>query len=348
MTSSKGIKLGIVQGMPDSEYHAIAEKESERFYSSSQLKDMLNDPEIFHGKYIAGTIKKENIPAFDIGRYFHTAILEPEKTGTDCAVYQGIRRGKKWEEFLAENEGKAIITETELAKANNLIEAVKASPIAMEVLSGGTPELSCFAEIHVSEFGHVFITDKAGEIRVLDLYRGWIPSYEGLKLGETITLRIKVRADYHAIQDGKACIADLKSTSGNVKNVYSIRNKIKEYYYDLSAALYLDIFNAALYRENVEVIPADKFYWIFASKDAPQCKTYLATPKMISVGRSKWKKAVNMLADHITRNWTFVDELDTLDPLPFEEEWLTNNQEPRGTRYGSTQKVTLISDIDVL
>ena len=52
--------------------------------------------------------------AMEFGRAFHLAILEPQVFSEQVVVYTGkTKRGKAWDEFCQENEGKTIVTEIE-------------------------------------------------------------------------------------------------------------------------------------------------------------------------------------------------------------------------------------------
>ena len=296
------MKLGIVTDLTSEEYHNMGGT-----FSSSQLKTMLEDPEMFYRKYITKEIERESIPAFDIGTYFHTAILEPEKLSHECAVYGGIRRGKEWEAFKVVNAGKAIITTTELDQANSLIYAVKSSPIAQEYLGKGKPEISCFAELYIF---HTEIYCN-GLLLTPD---GWVETnYFSLAKSKGLKVVVKVRAD---LLGDTGFILDLKSTTGNVKDARSMRTKVSSYSYDLSAALYLDIFTAAggrLYKT---------FIWTFASKDYGNCQNYIASDTNIKIGRAKWSKAVCLLVERIESGWKFPDEMMILEPQFFETEWI--------------------------
>lgn len=276
-------------------------------FSSSQLKTILDDPEIFYKKYVIKEIEREEMSAFDIGTYFHTSILEPDKLQSECAVYTGVRRGKEWESFKLLHKGKAIITSSELTQAETIIKAVKASTIANEYLSKSKVEVSCFNLIYVY-LGDVYCN---GHILT---EKGWYINETGYKFAQKkgVEILLKVRAD--AL--GEDFILDLKSTSGNVKNDHLMRSKVSSYSYDLSASLYLDMFSI----ESGKTY--EKFIWTFASKDYGNCKNYVASEKNIKVGRAKYKKALVLLSEYLKNNWQFKDELSTLEPQFFELEHL--------------------------
>jgi hypothetical protein len=282
-------------------------------YSSSQLKDAIADMEVFYKKYISKEIGREEIDAFSTGTYFHTLVLEPHLIDKECAVFKGVRRGAKWEAFKAENEGKAIITEKQKAQAERMAKVTKESPIATELIDKSTPEVSAFLTLLVDfENNEVYTYDK--EMRLTT--HGWeFLDFEVPEISETARyLTFKVRADALGIEDGY--ILDLKSTTGNAKDEYSIRKKVSNYSYDLSAAMYLDIFSAVYGKD------FDTFYWTFASKDYDNCKNYRASLKNILVGRAKWKKAVIEIAKAEANEWVFEDEMAVLEPEMYQLEWI--------------------------
>lgn len=287
-------------------------------FSSSQLKTMLEDPEIFYKKYITHEIPREDNPAFAVGTYFHTAVLEPEKLAEETAIFLGAtRRGAAWEEFKELHKGKAIINKTEKETAERMVKAVNESPISMGFINTSTPEVSAFIEVYV--LGKEVFTFKDGVCYCL-LLTGWTPT--SLDFDEDdikdfgVKLVLKVRAD--SLGKGTGTISDLKSTSGNVKKAHEMQSKIGSYNYDLSAALYLDIFTL------VSGETYDKFVWIFASKDkeTPSAMSWVASDKNIMVGRAKWRKAVVLIAKYMATNWTFQDELGVLEPAHYLMDWL--------------------------
>lgn len=293
------LKEGLFNDISSEEYHTISGS-----YSSSQLKDILEDPELFHAKYIAKTIARKTMSAFDIGTYFHTWVLEPEKLDIECCVYEGKRIGKNWDAFKAHNMKKTIITKTELLVAKGLVDVVLNSPIAAGRLKRGTPEVSCFLKVRVWHGDIYAITWK----KVLGRY-GWEDTVVPAK---GVDIWLKVRADWL----GESFVLDLKSTRGNAKNERAMRNKVSELNYDLSAALYLDIFSAAKQKKMSE------FVWTFASKDFFNCKSYIASTDNISIGRAKWKLAVLALADGMEFDWEVPDSMGILEPNQYEYEFI--------------------------
>jgi hypothetical protein len=299
--------------LSSAEYHG-----AKGSFSSSQLKTMLEDPELFYKKYIIKTEAKEELAAFDVGTYFHTAILEPHLLLKECSVYtDGIRSGKKWEAFKEENAGKAIITLKEKDTADKIVQAVKDSPVAMSLLDKIQPEISAFIKVYCTS--DEIYCEKDGQWFQLLVVAGWVPCEldEDELMGITdfsTPLILKTRADGICFDEG--FILDLKSTQGNTKKEFEMGRKVADYQYDFSAALYLDVFAMASGK------PMDKFYWIFASKDMGNSRTYLASDKNIMVGRAKWKKAALDLARFVSSNWEFSDSLGVLEPTSYNKEWL--------------------------
>lgn len=306
MEAAFELQEGMFHDIPSEVYHTIPNS-----FSSSQLKDAYKDIGVFHAKYITKTIEKEEgIPAFAVGTYFHTAILEPDKISHECAVYKGIRRGAEWEKFKEANKNKAIVTESEMAQAESLVSAVRNSTIAMNRISRGSPEVSCFAILRV--VGSDIYAPSFGKI--LGKY-GWEDCKSVPKKG--VDIWVKVRADLLATD----FILDLKSTSGNVKDPYKIQSTVSTYSYDLSASFYLDIFSLSAKRTLTD------FVWTFASKDYGNCKNYIASASNVLVGRVKWRNAILNIAEGMENNWVIPDTLTVIDPSYFEYNLLKESGE---------------------
>lgn len=282
----------LIENMSSEEYHSTPDT-----FSSSQFKDLLDDEEVFIKKYIHKTIEREQLEAFDVGNYFHVGVLEPHKVDKDCAIYPGsVRRGEAWERFQKKHKGKTIVTKAMMEKSLGLINAVFESPASMQYIKRGKPEVSLFVELLISE----------GEIYAPYFWktltpRGWAKATPPKK-GEKIV--VKVRAD----SLGNDFILDLKSTTGNARSWLTVQDKIKGYKYDLSAALYLDLFN--LPKEG----RIKEFLWTFASKDYFNCKTWRATEENIFVGRKKYVKAIHSFMAIKRNNFQLFDEVGEIGP----------------------------------
>lgn len=265
------------EDLSNEDYHSL-----EDCFSSSQLKDALEDVEVFYKKHITKELEREHIPAFDIGTYFHTAILEPHKMDEDVAVFEGaVRRGKKWEEFQEKHEGKAIITLKELSQGENLVAAANTSSVLKDLMKKGEPEVSLAVD-----------------------------------LGAT---PVRVRCDW--IDFDRGFIMDLKSTTGSARNSHSILKKISNYSYDMSAALYVDAYNEYL-RKKGSNKKITTFYWVFASKDMVNCQTYASTPAMLELGRKKYRKALDDIASAKANGWNFEDKVKEVNPAKWEvDQW---------------------------
>lgn len=303
-------KSQIIRGMSNKDYHG-----HKGTYSSSQLKSLLEDPEIFKKKYITGEIAKESNGAFDVGSYYHTAILEPHLLDKEFAIWEGRRAGKEYEAFVnkASLTEKTVLSDSQKEQAEILIKATKSSPIAMGRIKRGEAEVSAFSLIRIvgSDIYHPETKTVLGKY-------GWSKADSVPKKG--IDLTVKVRADLL----GDGFILDLKSTSGNTKDARAIKYKVADLSYDLSAAFYLDVFNSVhggpYYTE---------FIWTFASKDKEiaNCKNWKASEKMILVGRQKYIKALLALAEGLKTNWEVEDSMGILDPNSSDLDYITEKDE---------------------
>lgn len=88
---------------------------------------------------------RENPPAdtdsLVLGRYVHTAILQPDLLSVDYAVFDGRRSGKAWTAFQRENAGKTILRRSDLNEAEDMIRSVRAHPEVRRLLSDPSAEI---------------------------------------------------------------------------------------------------------------------------------------------------------------------------------------------------------------
>ena len=115
---------------------------SERALNWSSLKELRRSP--LHYQWSQNNPRPDS-DTLIVGRAGHTAILEPLRFLREYAMWTGkIRRGKEWEQFKSDNDGKTIIREQDFASVELMAQAVHNHPEAMDLLSGCQVERSVF------------------------------------------------------------------------------------------------------------------------------------------------------------------------------------------------------------
>lgn len=146
----------------------------------------------------------EETDAMRLGSAVHTAVLEPDKFEGSVAVFDGTRRGKAWEEFKAEHDGKTLLTPTQHERAVNIRDYVRGEPKLCRLFEEGQPERS------------IVWTDEETE------------------------LLVKARPDW---LDGlRWRVVDLKTTSD--LDDWALMRSVKKYGYHLQGAMFLDACDA--------------------------------------------------------------------------------------------------------
>lgn len=81
--------------------------------------------------------------AFRVGRAVHSAVLTPYLFGEEFVVWEGRRdlRTAAYREFLAENEGRTVLTQDQHGEAVAIGAAVRASPLVSPYLRDGSAEV---------------------------------------------------------------------------------------------------------------------------------------------------------------------------------------------------------------
>lgn len=243
--------------------------------SSTSIKDFIKDPQKFYRVYIERSEEKESIgeDVASDGTLAHSLILEPEKFDQEYAIFEGWR------------------------KAGKDYEDFKQKHPHLHVVS--KPQLKK-VQSWVSSFNKLapaksLISGGASELSLaIEL--------EGVK--------IKVRADYINIDRGY--IADVK-TSSLPSDVESFRGAVKNYGYDLSAALYLMAFEK-FYQKDI-----NDFYFIVLGKRDLQCQVYRLSDETRIIGKAKVIKALQQLKHCIeTNDWTSCSSASTMQSEDYE------------------------------
>lgn len=266
------MKKGIIKDLSNDAYH-----DDRTHSSSSVLKTALEDPIEYRRVYVEGGEKKpfKNQAALDLGNYMHIWLLEPDKFEDECIIYPAKqRRGKPWEFFKSENEGKTIITQPQAEVAEAMKEEFDKAMImldeglvsAPEIFKGGEAELSLFVDLE-------FPLNDANK---------------QLSGQETATIPVKVRADYLIDRGDHFILRDLKTTGKCPNDTKTAKTICYDFYYFLSAALYLDAFQQHLKKPG-------EFAFVFSSKLDSKVNYYRSSDKSLNFGRSQYISALNSI-----------------------------------------------------
>ncbi len=130
-------------------YHADRE-----YLSSSVLKKVYDNLEQYHREYILG-IKEEQkeSPALAEGSLVHAMLLEPDTIDKEFVFYSGLRKSgdnyEQWKASLsATSSKKIIISEPQRLRCLDYVKAHNSRLEAVQMLSGGAPELTLCGTLH--------------------------------------------------------------------------------------------------------------------------------------------------------------------------------------------------------
>lgn len=142
--NARDIPVGIISGMPASEYHAMP-----GFLSNTGLSWLARSPEIFYARALDPNRPPEKERAGQLeGTLAHCAILEPAEFGKRYRVGPDVssRSVKAWKEAeeVATADGLQLIKPEQYDTAMRQAESVRRLPDIAELLSAGEPEVSAF------------------------------------------------------------------------------------------------------------------------------------------------------------------------------------------------------------
>lgn len=259
---AKKLIEGFNKGFDNAEYHGDRD-----YISSSGLKLILKNPREYYRKYVLNEQDSQNVAALSIGSYAHTRILEPHLVDEEYAIWTGSRRaGGMWQEFEKENADKTIITASQKALVDSMVNQFNGTSVT---LGGHGKE----REVPLNTF---FSDGKAEETACTEI--------NGVK--------VKVRFDYRKefpVQ-GFGSINDLKTTGIALNNatIEDVKDICDYWLYELSAALYVDV------AEKLTGMPHD-FYFCFLSKKDYAARIFKASEGMIHRGRQQYLEAIELL-----------------------------------------------------
>ena len=260
--------------LTNSEYH------SHSAWSQSQLKCLLESPELFHGRYILQPPKwpHPETASMALGTLVHGLLLGGESVieiPPEALTSNGQRRGKAWEAFCAANAGAILVKPEEYALARGIADNVLANPTAARILAADGPAEES-----------LFWTD-----------------------AET-SLALRARPDKLAIfPSGEVIVADLKVVRDPTGKGFPYA--IEDYGYAVQAAFYLDA---------VELVGGkapDAFVFVAVRNDPPyECRVWELADSAVELGREQYRRALADLSRRlVTQDWKSpgADDCQTID-----------------------------------
>ena len=223
--------------------------EEQKHLSSSNLKLLLKDSQKFYKEKILGEREPIKGNNLDEGNYAHTLILEPHMVEEEYEFFEGnAKRGKAWKEF------------EEKHKDSNKILLSAAQKLKVEN----------WVESYKKRPEAVNLVEGADK--------------EFSLFSEMLGVPLKVRADIIDIEKG--FIADVKTTAYD-PDVDTFKFTVEQFGYDLSAALYVDLFSRRYEKEF-------DFYFIVLGKRTQTCEVYKASGLTLGKGRTKMMNAIKI------------------------------------------------------
>lgn len=227
------------------------------YLSSSNYKLVLRDPEKFKKEVIDGERENKQVNAFDEGTYAHSLILEPEMIPDEFAFFPGFRKAGK---------------DFEQFKDSNKGKIILSKPQKHRV--------------------EMWVDSYRQRPEAVSLISGGEP--EQSLAGELLGVPSKVRCDYINVEKGY--VVDIKTTSHST-DVESFSYVIKSLGYDLSAAMYLKMFEE-YYKKSLD------FYFVVLGKRDNMCEVYKLSEDTRARGDLMLIEAVKKYKDCLkTDNW---------------------------------------------
>ena len=143
----------VIRENTNEEYHEDVES-----IGSSMLKVFDESPRDYEARFVTQErppFSSESKPHLDLGTVAHSCILEGEigenvvEIPKDALTSNGARRGKAWDKFKAENEGKILLLEADFETLRRIVESVLEHPVASTIFErreDALPERSLYWE----------------------------------------------------------------------------------------------------------------------------------------------------------------------------------------------------------
>ena len=194
---AKLLDYGITENIPNKVYHG-----DDFFTSSTAVKMLYYDIAKYEREYINKEKEdKPDNPAFAIGSYVHSLLLEPDMVEAEYAFFPGFDgRTSGYQEFKRNNAGKTVITQAQKMQVDKMLLAFRKHPVAPGMLEGGKNELTLCVDLFgvpvKVRFDHVDI-DKG---YILDIKTsGYEVDYDTFKMQGIGNLKYEVSAGLYTL-----------------------------------------------------------------------------------------------------------------------------------------------------
>lgn len=101
---------------------------------------------MLHMRYAMTGGAKDDTAAMSLGRLAHCAILEPRRFAEVASVFDGVRRGKKWDEHTAEHDAEWTCSPAQYDALSGMRDAVWNNEDAASLLDCLRTEVSCYLD----------------------------------------------------------------------------------------------------------------------------------------------------------------------------------------------------------
>jgi exodeoxyribonuclease VIII len=263
-----------LEELPEHLYHARPE------YSTSMLKLLPDDPEMFYGRHVLKLPEFQFQPTrfTDLGTAGHAMILQgtpPPIIPADVLSKTGARQGNAWKDFADEHAGEVWLKESEAEPLKWMVESLKKTKKARALLDiPGLTEQSMF----------------------------W--TFDNL--------RLRGRLDRLIVNGDSAMVLDLKLTSNASPEKFFFHAEDMGYHYQAAAYMWA-------VREVLGIEPSG-FIFIVGEYQVPyRWFTYKATESFIETGWLRLREAIAVMKERTeSDNWLREDR-DLLIPLSISE-----------------------------
>jgi hypothetical protein len=140
---AKLLEYGVSDNISNKIYHSDT-----HFTSSTAVKLLYYDIEKYVTQYIQGIREDSDKPAYAMGSYIHSLILEPETISDHYAFFDGFDgRTPGYQAFKQANVGKTVITKAMDMQASKMIESYKKHPVAASLIGPAQKELTLCVDL---------------------------------------------------------------------------------------------------------------------------------------------------------------------------------------------------------